>query len=440
MILLLGVSHRTAPVQLRERLALPERDVPQVLPRLRGAAAAREAWLLSTCNRVEVLLDTEETDAAAASLVAFFCRERGLSPAELEASLYRHEGPDAVRHLLRVASGLDSMILGEPQILGQVKRAHHLAREAGTLGPVLERLLQRCLAVAKRVRAETGISRHALSVAHAAVELARKVVGELAGQSVLVVGAGKMSALTARYLAGAGAQLVVTSRRYEKAEALAARFGGRAVAWNEFDRWLARACAVISGTAAPGIVLDAARVAAAMRERHQRPLFLVDVAVPRDVDPEVHRIENVYLYDIDDLEGVVARNLDQRRLAASQALPILEEEVARFEHWRRSLQVTPTIVRLREVWLERARAELQRQRRRLGPLDDAQATQLEQLVSAIVRKMLHRPTEYLRRRGEQTDAAGLVALYREIFELDAAGPDAAETGVSALPSEKDEPR
>ena len=419
MIALFGLNHRSAPLPVRERVSFDERDLPAALRRLVETPSVREGMILSTCNRTEVLVRAEGGTSVVDELRDFLARERSITTEELERYGYRLEGEASVRHLFEVAVGLDSMILGEPQILGQVKRAHALAREAGTTGSILERLLQQCLSTAKRVRTETGISRHAVSVSYAAVTLARRIFGELTGRSVLLLGAGKMTELAARHLVANGAdRIVVSNRTYDRAVKLAERIGGRAVNWDEGFTELERTDIVVTGTAAAHPVVGTAVVQNAMRARRQRPLFLIDIAVPRDVDPEVNTIDNVYLYDIDDLQGVVDSNMEQRKKAAEQARQKVQEEVGAFEKWVQSLEVTPTLVSLRQTWQEVGEREVERYRRRLTGLTPEQMRAVEELMRAVIGKLLHPPTRHLKQAAQGGHAAAMTTLYREIFDID----------------------
>jgi glutamyl-tRNA reductase len=313
------------------------------------------------------------------------------------------------------------MVLGEPQILGQVKRAYLAAREAGTTGTILERLLQQGLAAAKRVRSETGISRHAVSIAFAAVELARKIFGDLRGHAALLLGAGKMTELAARHLIAEGVRdVIVSNRTYSRAVALAERLGGRAVNWDDGFGCLASADIVVTGTAAPEPVLRKQTVQGYLRARRNRPLFLIDIAVPRDVEPSVNDLDNVYLYDIDDLQGVVDSNLEERKRQAATAQQMVDGEVEAFMRWRQSLDVSPTITALRNTLHGLSRKELERFRRKLGAINPEQEQALNDLLHAVVQKILHPTIVHLKKnaaRGEGGDWAG---LYREIFAI----PDA----------------
>jgi len=429
MLVLVGLNHKSAPLEVREKLGFSEAELPAAVERLVTGGSIEEGIIVSTCNRVEVVARAKDRHAATEAVKEFLAREHGVSLEEVGKFTYEFEETDAVRHLYRVVSGLDSMVLGEPQILGQVKRAYEVAREAGTTGTVLDRLLQQGLAAAKRVRTETGISRHAVSIAFAAVELARKIFGELGGRSALLLGAGKMTELAARHLLSGGiSRIVVANRTYSRAAALAERLAGEAVHWDEGFARLERVDIVVTGTAAPEPVLSKAIVQKALRARRGRPLFLIDIAVPRDVAPEVNDLDNVYLYDIDDLQGVVDSNLEERRRQAEVAATMIEGEVEAFSRWRQSIELAPTITALRERLHGIGRSEIERFRRRLGALSPEQRRAVEELTRGVIQKILHYPIRHLKgcaMEGRGSDVAG---LYRRIFDVPDAVPPPAQPG------------
>ncbi len=435
MLVLVGLNHKSAPLSERERMGFSDADLPDALGRLTRLEPVKEGMILSTCNRVEILARAADFRGGISAVKGFLARDRGVTPEEVERYTYQYEGRDAVRHLFRVASGLDSMVLGEPQILGQVKRAYAAARGAGTTGAVLEHLLQQGLSAAKRVRSETGISRHAVSVAFAAVELARRIFGELGTRSALLLGAGKMTELAAENLvAGGVSRVVVTNRTYSRAVELAERFGGVAVNWDERFSQLEKVDIVVTGTAAPQPILDKTTVQKAIRARRSRPLFLIDIAVPRDVEPSVNEIDNVYLYDIDDLQGVVDANLEERQREAEIAERMIEGEVDAFDRWRQSLEVAPTIVALRETLHGLARRELERFRRKLGPLTPDQEHAVEELTRSLIQKVLHPPIQHLKRCAERGEAGECASRFREIFAI----PETKEEGTAGGTDSPDE--
>ena len=416
MIVVVGLSHRTAPLAVREALAVPREGIAEALRRLREEAGLTEAMLLSTCNRVEVYGQADEPRAQplAEALAAIHARPL----ADLESHLYRLEGEAAVRHAFRVAASLDSMVIGEPQILGQVKEAYELAEGAGALGAVLNALRNRSVAAAKRARTETGIGRNAVSVSSVAVELARKIFGALRDRQVLLVGAGKMSELAARHLVDGGARATVLGgRRFAKAEELAAALGGRAVPFESLRDELRRAEIVISGTGAPGIVIGREDVEAALPSRGGRPLFLIDIAVPRDVDPGVRKLTGVFLYDLDDLKAVADANLRERRKEASAAEALVEQEVLDFLAWRRSLDAVPLLIELRKRGDEIRKGEMERARKRLGTLTQDQEDAFEAATTAIVNKLLHPPTVVLKELAKDADSSAQIGLIRRLLGL-----------------------
>ena len=442
MLTLVGMNHRSAPVELRERACFAENDLPAALARLKHATGVDEAVILATCNRVEILTRSREAGSTAGQIRAFLARERGLDDATLDAHTYTHDGLSAARHVFAVACGLDSMILGEPQILGQIKRAYEIARRHGGTGPVLDRLLQQALAAAKRVRTSTGISRHAVSVAYAAATLARTIFEDLAGRSALLLGAGKMTELAARHLVSQGVtDLTVANRTYARAETLAVALGGKGIPWDAFGRELERVDIVLTGTAAPQPVLTKAQVREALRRRRGRPLFIVDIAVPRDVEPTVHDLDGVYLYDVDDLQGLVDHGLEERRRAAYDARHLLEGEVAAFDRWRQSVDLGPTIALLREHLHHVGQDEIARFGRRLAGLTPEQSAAVDELTRSVIQKVLHTPIVKLKAAAERGEAAARAALYREIFGFEDTEPrPRAPHDEGAVPREAEPPR
>jgi glutamyl-tRNA reductase len=415
VIVVVGLNHETAPVAVREAMAFPKDALGAALERVRRDAGLGEAMILSTCNRVEVYGRSEKNTVRA--VADFLARYHGRDPEEIHKHLYLLEGEQAVRHAFRVAASLDSMVLGEPQILGQVKEAYEAAERASSLGSVLNGLRTRSIAAAKRARSETAIGRNAVSLSHVAVELATKIFGALHGRSVLLVGAGKMSELAARQMVRRGARAsVLGGRTFEKAEQLAQSLGGRAAPFEALRAELARADIVISGTGAPGVVILREDVEAAQAARHGRPLFLIDIAVPRDIAEDAGRVASVFLYDIDDLQQVATANLRERKKESAAAEAIVEQEVQDFIEWRRSLEVVPLLVELRKRADEIRRNEIEKARHRLGPLTPEQEKALEAATTAIVNKLLHAPTVRLKELAGhgQVDHVGLV---RRLFDL-----------------------
>jgi glutamyl-tRNA reductase len=418
-LLVTGVSHKTAPVAVRERLAFAAGALPGALARLRACDGISEALILSTCNRVEVMVTCEDGCEAQPAVDAFL-REAYKQPLDgLEPHLYRFEGRDAIHHIFRVASSLDSMVVGEPQILGQLKQAYNLAREQGALSGLLENVLERAFSVAKRVRSETGIGQMAVSVSFAAVELARKIFGSLTGRTVMIVGAGKMSELAARHLRRSGAShIYVTNRTWERALELAEVFQGTPVEYDRFAAALPEVDILIASSGAPHYILNKGDIERVIAARRNRPMFLIDIAVPRNIAPAVNDVDNAFLYDIDDLEEVVKANLRERFKEAEHAEQIVTHEVERMVARLKVQEVTPTIVSLQEQ-LEQVRlTELEKARRRLGPLTPQQEEVLEALTRGIVNKIAHGPISELRRQAGRPEGVPVIAAIRRVFGLE----------------------
>lgn len=416
--LVIGLSYKTAPVELRERLSFTSGDPGTALRAMTALPGVTEGMILSTCNRVEVYAACQDPAVGCVLLQRFLAEHHQLDEAQLKPHLYIHSGRDAIRHLFRVASSLDSMILGEPQVLGQLKEAYTQAESSCTAGPVFNRLLPRAFAAAKRVRNETAIAQHAVSVSYAAVELARKIFGDLAGKTVMIVGAGKMCELAARHLTGQKiGEVLVTNRTLSRAEALAEQFGGRPIPFAEFPQFLHQADIVLTSTAAGGVLLTRAQLELIIRQRKNRPMFLIDIAVPRNIDPEANHIDNVYLYDIDDLNGVIETNLRERRKAAKKAEDIIDQEIIRFYSWLRSLEATPMIVALR---LQAEDIRLQETAKTLGSLQHLEAADrraIEALTRSIINKMLHPPVTALKRIGDDITGEIYLEAVRRLFDL-----------------------
>jgi glutamyl-tRNA reductase len=419
-LFVVGISWRTAPVAVREKLAFRDDELTDTLQAMTSALPVAEALLISTCNRVEVYGVAKPGTDPTGPVRTFLAARRGLAAADVADVLYDHRGSAAVRHVFAVASALDSLVLGEAQILGQLKAAYGVASSVGASGAVLGRCLERAFGVAKRVRTETAIARGAANVSTVAVDLAKRVFGDLAGKSVLVVGAGKMSTLAARHLYASGAQrIVVTNRSPEKAEALAAEIDGAAKPWDDLEGLLVDADVVISSTGAREPILTRALFKRITKARRWRQIVVIDIAVPRDAEPSIGEFDGVYVFDIDDLEKVVAANLAERAKAAEHAARIVEHEAGQFEHWLRTQGVVPTIRALREHFARVADGEL---RKALDQLARKEHTALQQrevvqrLVQLVVNKLLHQPTTAL--RDAPPDEAGLRAeILCQLFDL-----------------------
>ncbi len=438
-LVLVGLSHRTAPLAVRERLAVSPRDLPALLARLRARPGITECWVLSTCNRVEFLAAASEggDGAAAESLERFVSAESGVAAENLRPHLYRHAGREAIAHLFRVASGLDSLVLGEPQILGQTKEAYHEARTAGTMGPVLDPLFQRTFSVAKRIRSETGIGRHSVSVASAAVDLALQIFGDLRGRSFLILGTGKMASLAGKALRSRGVSgALVATRQPEAAAAFAAGLGGTAIGMPAMPGALASVDIVIGSTAAPHPVLLRDHVEAALQTRRGRPLFLIDIAVPRDIEPEAGALDDVYLYTIDDLRSVVEGHRGARQGESEAAERIVFAETEEWAARERGAAAGVAIAELVAAAESLRREEMRRFRTRAGPLDPVREEQVEALSRSLVNKLLHNPITMLRRGERVTEDLPLAGALRTLFGLDDPDEAAAQDGDAGRPDEK----
>jgi glutamyl-tRNA reductase len=417
-LLVTGVSHKTAPVEVRECLAFPEPALPEALRALKAHAGVSEACILSTCNRVEITVTTEDSVDPQALVDEFLRESRMVAATSVEPYLYRHEGQNAIHHLFRVASSLDSMVVGEPQILGQLKNAYGIAKTQGALCGWLEGLLERAFSVAKRVRSETGIGQMAVSVSYAAVELARKIFGSLNNRTVMIAGAGKMSELAARHLRRSGATHVfVTNRTHERAVEMAKLFQGTPVEYNRFVAMLPEVDILIASSGAPHYILHKDEMQRVISARRNRPIFLIDIAVPRNIEPSVNDLDNVYLYDIDDLQEVVNANLRERLKEAEGAEEIVKQEVERTMARLKVHEITPTIVSLQEE-LERIRqAEIEKVRRKFGPVTHEQEEAWEMLTRGIINKVAHGPISELRLQAGKPDGAPVIAAIRKVFHL-----------------------
>ena len=424
-ILLLGVNHKTTPVAIREKIALTV-GCDESLAALKQLPGCRECFLLSTCNRVETLWVGDSSDEAARRLAAFLF---GDSLANSCAHyLYRYDEAAAVNHLFTVASSLDSMIVGEAQILGQLKAAYRQAAAAGCVGAILGRLLPKSFTVAKRVRSETGIGLSAVSVSYAAVELAKKIFGSLRGKNVLLIGAGEMAELAMAHLLNQQiVAVIVVNRTLARAEELAGRFHGQAAAWPELLVRLETADIVISSTGAAGLILYKEDVVPIMRRRRNRPLFFIDIAVPRDLDPALNQLENTYLYDIDDLGAVVEMNRGEREKEAIKARLIVAEETEKFMAWRRSLELNPTILQLRRHVEDVCARELAKTAAKIPGLVEAERAALERMLAAVAGKILHAPLQYLKQAGTGPDGTepereNKIDVIRRVFGFDDESP------------------
>jgi len=415
---LLGINHRTAPVEVRERMHIPESRLAQAVSDLIHREGIREGLILSTCNRVEVMTSAEDSVDAEPIIQQFLTEHHRFELGPYQRFFYHYQQQEVVRHLFRVASSLDSMILGEPQILGQLKRANALAHEAGGLNGSLKEIVSQALAVGRRVRRETALGSAAVSVSYAAVELAKKIFGSLEGRTIFVIGAGKMSELAAKHLMSSGASAIyVTNRTYERAVQLAAAFRGAAIAFEQLFEHLPKADIVVSSTGAAGYVVNKEDVARILSARRNRPVFFVDIAVPRDIDPLVNELDNAFVYDIDDLGQVVEANKKQREREAVWAEEIVQEEVQRTMRRLASRDLVPTIVALEDRLNAIREGEVERYHTRLGNLTPEQRQAVDALTRGIMNKILHGPITELKSGAGQPEQAVLVRLVRKIFGL-----------------------
>jgi len=424
-IFCVGLNHETSPLEVRDALVLNDEEVGRAIQALKERGGASEALVISTCNRTEVYARGGEIENPPGFVAELLREIKGmdLSAAPARGYLYTYREPEAVRHLFRVACGLDSQVLGEPQITGQVKDALSLAAKAGGSGPVIDRLLEAAFRCAKRARTETGIGRGPVSSAYAAVSLAGKVLGSLEEKRALIIGAGEMAALAACHLMEVGVtSFMVANRTRERGEAFAAKVHGRVVSLEAIPVVLPGADVVVSATSSPQPLVLEPAVRNAMRIRRNRPLLFLDLAVPRDIDPLVAKLPNVFLHDLDALGGLVSQSLAQRRAEVPKVEAIITDELARFLRWHRSLAVKPTVTAFRGHFDRVAREELERHRRRFRPEDQAA---LEELVHSIVQKLLHRPTTRLT-RAEEEGARGTARIdaVHDLFGIDQEDPDA----------------
>jgi glutamyl-tRNA reductase len=418
-LLALGISHKTAPLGLRERVALTEGRAAGVMRELVESPEIQEVATISTCNRTEMYMAAPDPVGAEAVALGVLAREAGTPPTELVGHLYSLRASDAALHLFRVTAGLDSMIVGEAEVQGQVKRAYELALVEGATGPILNRLFRGALAAGKRARTETGISEGALSVPQVAVELAQRSLGDLGNRRVLVVGAGETAELTARALSARGVEAVfIANRRYDRAIGLAERFGGRAVRFEDLPEQMIAADIVVASTSSPHHVIEQDALLEVMSAREGRPLLLIDLAVPRDIQPECREVPGVALHDMDDLQRLVERNASGREAEARRAEVVLRAELGRFERWLATQDVTPTISALRARGDEIVERVLAENENRWEGVTDADRTRMQAMARSIASRLLHEPTLRLKRAGEE-DVYAKVAALRELFGLDA---------------------
>lgn len=412
---LIGVNHKTAPVEVRERLAIPESRLPEACKRLAEHPAIAEGMIVSTCNRVEFLANMKN---GTGDLREFLGEYFQVDPAQFESHLYEFRENEAVRHIFRVASSLDSMVVGEPQILGQVKEAYATARAVGAVSAQLDQLLTRAFAVAKRVRTETAVGSSSVSVASVAVELAQKIFGNLNGKNVYLIGAGKMSELAARHLLAHGAESIfVANRTYDRAIRMAHKFKGQAIEFGRLYDTCERADIVITSTGSPNFIFKPEHGEKFMARRKNRPMFFIDIAVPRDVDPALNKVDGIFVYDIDDLQQAVASHVADRKKEAEKAEAIVNGEVDKFQARLQTLDVVPTIVSLQDHLETIRQAEIDRVRGRLGPMSPEQEMAVEALSRGIINKIMHTPISTLKTAARDPESTTVVELVRRLFNL-----------------------
>jgi glutamyl-tRNA reductase len=419
-IVLVGINHKSAPVEVRERLAFSEAACSQGLRTLVDGDIVREGLIVSTCNRVEVLAETtrERLSDTLERVNQFLSRTDTLPRSFFETHLYQHTDGEAIRHLFRVTSSLDSMVIGEPQVLGQVRRAYSIALEAGTAGRILNRLVHHAFRVAKRVRTETGIGANAVSISYMAVELGKKIFNSLEGHTALLIGAGEMAELSARHLVNAGvSRVLLANRTADRAQHLAGELGGETIKFDELSQHLAQADIIICSTAADEYLITEQMARESLGKRRNRPSFFIDISVPRNIDPAVGKIPNVFVFDIDDLESVISSNIREREREAERAELIVESEIMQFQQTLRVLDIGPTIGALRNKLQDIARSELTRRRNRLGPLTVEQEDAIEALLVSTVNKISHPLLSHMRRSYDASDAEAIQA-WRDIFGLE----------------------
>ncbi len=415
-VLVIGVNHKTASVDIRERLAFNGPKLEEGVFGLRKIPEVREIAVLSTCNRVELYACVNNGAPAAEHIKNFLSLFHGISRAEFEKAIFVHSGDEAVKHIFRVASSLDSMVLGEPQILGQIKDAFDFALAKKTTGVLLNKLMKKAISTAKRVRTETKIAENAVSISFAAVELAKKIFTNLAGRSFMLMGAGEMAELAARHLVNNGVtDVMVVNRTYERGCELAQEFKGKPVKWESFLQEIVHADIVICSTGAPAYVLLKDQMHKVMKERRHRAVFIIDISVPRNIDPEINKLDNVYLYSVDDLQEVVDTNIHGRKMEAEKAEKIIGEEVEKFGKWISSLDSVPAIVALRQRADEIRREEFEKFRNRFPDLDDQKMKAVEYLATAITNKLIHPPTAALKDDTEDRDE--LIAMIKKLYGI-----------------------
>jgi glutamyl-tRNA reductase len=420
-IIVVGLSHKTAPIDVREKITFPSDNIEEPLKKVKDLPACYESMILSTCNRVEIYAAVKDPDKASGSIKKFISEYKDLPLSKFTEHMYVYEGMDAIKHVFRVASSLDSMVVGEPQILGQIKDAYEYASNHNTAGLILNKLMHKAFSVAKKVRTETKIASSAVSISFAAVELGRKIFGDLEGKVAMVIGAGEMCELAAKHFMNNGVSKVwVTNRTYERAVNLAKEFNGEAVTFDEFYDHLHKIDIILSSTGAQHYVIEHSKIAQVIKARKNKPMFLIDIAVPRDIDPKINDIDNVYVYNIDDLESVVKSNMKERRKEAVKAENIVVHEIGKFYDWIKNLNVVPTIVAIREKFDDIRKGELEKTISSLnGSLSDNDEKALNAMTNAIINKILHKPITMLKKANKEDgmDSELYIDTLMEMFDL-----------------------
>ena len=418
-LILVGVNHKTTPVEIREKLAFTKGKIEESVDRLFNFPDIIEHTILSTCNRVEIYARANCQDSAIKAIKQFICDYHEVSPVELEDHFYSYRNEEAVEHLFRVSSSLDSMILGEAQILGQVKDAYSLAKDLRSTGLVLNQLFEKAFSIAKKVREETGIAERSVSISSAAVELAQKIFDDLENRTVMLVGTGEMAELAAKHLISYGVKTVyVTSRTYDRAVNLARTLNGSALDFEAFKNELHRADIVITSTSASNFIIKKEMVEKAIHKRKNKPIFFIDIAVPRDIEPDINDLENIYLYDIDDLHVVVSANMKEREKEADNAMNLISQEVTKFNNWVGTLDAVPTIVEIRKKAENIRMQEIEKTLKKISHLSEDDKKLLRQMSSSMVNKILHKPTIKLKQKTQSEDGHVYLKAIRHLFHLD----------------------
>lgn len=441
-IVVVGLNYRTAPVEVRERFSFSEQDMPQALQELLRTKSVLEGVIIATCNRTEIYVVVDRLHMCGYFIRSFMEKWFGISREEFTNHLYMYEDEQAIRHLFSVACGLDSMVLGETQILGQVRNAFLLSQGEKATGKWFNRLFKQAITLSKRAHSETAIGENAVSVSYAAVELGKRVFGSFGGKKVLILGAGKMSELTAKHLSGAGAEeVMVANRTFARAQELASKFNGTPCSMQDAMQRLGEVDILISSTGAEGYVITSSQVAQSMKQRPDRPLFMIDIAVPRDIDPAISELQNVFLYDIDDLEGIVESNMEKRRGEAAKIEGMIDEEIAVFGNWLQTLGVKPVIRALQEKSSAIHESTLESMFNKLPELDERQRTIIRRLTKSIVNQMMHDPINRIKEMAGEENGAEALNWFTEIFALeehieslaDSGKGDSASREMNAIP-------